>query len=265
VSCRRGLTAIGRTEAQESRAAEQAAILRRAYPEIDAGGFTRVSGTIEFYTRVNALLPERAAVLDFGAGRALWFHSYDPYSRSLRSLKGKTQTVVGVDVDPAVHENPVLTEAHLVAPGEPLPFGSDAFDLIVADYVFEHLSDPATAIAEFHRVLRRGGWVCARTPNLLHPIALAASLAPDRWHKHATSRLQVREQRDVFPTVYRLNTRRALRRSFPPSAWQLIIYGWTAEPAYFGQSRFLFSVMGVLDWVLPETCSANLFAFARKR
>jgi SAM-dependent methyltransferase len=247
------------------RAARQAAILRRAYPEIEAGGFTRVSGTIEFYTRVNALLPQHGAVLDFGAGRARWFNSDDPYSRRLRSLDGRVRKLAGVDMDPAVLENPVLTEAHVVAPGAPLPFEDGAFDLVLADYVFEHLGDPGSVIAEFHRVLRPGGWVCARTPNLLHPIGLAAYLAPQGWQRRATSRLQAREQRDVFPTTYRLNTRRALRRWFPPAAWRLIVYGWTAEPAYFGQSRLLFALMRMLDRALPETCSANLFAFARKR
>lgn len=250
--------------AQSARAARQAAILRDAYPEIEAGGFTRVSGTIEFYTRINALLPQRATILDFGAGRARWFDSYDPYSRRLRNLADRARSV-GVDVDPAVRENPVLSEAHVIAPGAPLPFEDGGFDLILADYVFEHLGDPGSVIAEFHRVLRPGGWVCARTPNLLHPVGLAAYLAPHRWQRRAASRLQAREQRDVFPTTYRLNTRGALRRWFPAPAWRLIVYGWTAEPAYFGQSRLLFTLMRLLDRALPEACSANLFAFARKR
>jgi SAM-dependent methyltransferase len=260
------IAALDQTETEAPpAAARQAAILRRAYPEIEAGGFTRVSGTIEFYTRVNALLPQHAAVLDFGAGRAAWFHSHDPYSLRLRTLRDRATRVVGVDVDPAVRENPALTEVHVIAPAEPLPFEEGVFDLILADCVFEHLGDPGGVIAEFHRVLRPGGWVCARTPNLLHPIGLAAYLAPHRWQRLATSRLQAREQRDVFPTTYRLNTRRALRRWFPPAAWRLIVYGWTAEPAYYGESRLLFALMRMLDRALPEACSANLFAFARKR
>ena len=252
-------------ETDDLRAARQAAILEHAYPEIEAGGFTRVSGTIEFYTRVNALLPQHGAVLDFGAGRARWYHRHDSYSRRLRSLETRASRVAGVDVDPAVRENPALTDAHVIAPGEPLPFAEETFDLIVADYVFEHLADPGAVIAEFRRVLRPGGWVCARTPNLLHPIGLAAYLAPHRWQRRAASRLQAREQRDVFPTTYRLNTRRALQRWFPAPAWRLIVYGWTAEPAYFGESRLLFTLMRMLDRTLPEACSANLFAFARKR
>jgi hypothetical protein len=43
--------------------------LETVFPEIKAGGFSRVDGTIAFYTRVQALCPDRATILDFGAGR----------------------------------------------------------------------------------------------------------------------------------------------------------------------------------------------------
>ena len=39
------------------------------FPEVGAGGFTSLDGTIEFYTRINALLDPAMTVLDFGAGR----------------------------------------------------------------------------------------------------------------------------------------------------------------------------------------------------
>ena len=38
------------------------------FPEVGAGGFTSLDGTIEFYTRINALLAPDMAVLDFGGG-----------------------------------------------------------------------------------------------------------------------------------------------------------------------------------------------------
>lgn len=39
------------------------------FPEIEVGGFTSIDGTIEFYTRISALLNPSMTVLDFGAGR----------------------------------------------------------------------------------------------------------------------------------------------------------------------------------------------------
>ena len=43
-------------------------IMAAWFPEIGAGGFTSLDGTIEFYTRINALLAQNMTVLDFGGG-----------------------------------------------------------------------------------------------------------------------------------------------------------------------------------------------------
>ncbi len=43
-------------------------IMASWFPEVGAGGFTSLDGTIEFYTRINALLASDMTVLDFGGG-----------------------------------------------------------------------------------------------------------------------------------------------------------------------------------------------------
>lgn len=47
---------------------ESAKIEAGWFPEVGAGGFTSLDGTIEFYTRINALLASDMTVLDFGGG-----------------------------------------------------------------------------------------------------------------------------------------------------------------------------------------------------
>jgi SAM-dependent methyltransferase len=46
-----------------------------------------------------------------------------------------------------------------------LPFPEASFDVVFAHAVFEHLSSPATALAELHRVLAPGGLVALRSPD----------------------------------------------------------------------------------------------------
>src|SRR5688572_23672212 len=46
-----------------------------------------------------------------------------------------------------------------------LPFPDSSFDVVFAHALFEHLSSPATALAEVRRVLSPGGLVALRSPD----------------------------------------------------------------------------------------------------
>ena len=49
---------------------------------------------------------------------------------------------------------------------ESLPFKDYSFDLLTAFDVIEHIEDDRTALGEFHRVIRPGGWMFIYTPAL---------------------------------------------------------------------------------------------------
>jgi SAM-dependent methyltransferase len=242
-------------------------MLQRFYPEVEAGGFSRVDGTIEFYTRVNALLAPEMTVLDFGAGRgAALKDDRCAYRRDLRRLKGKVGKVIGIDVDPVVRENSGLDKAHVIEPGAPLPLSDGSVDLVVADYVFEHIPDPETTACELDRVLRPGGWICARTPNRWGYVAVAASLIPERLHAAVLRRVQPgRKSEDVFPTVYRMNDRGTLRRLFPPLGFLDLSDAYSAEPSYMPHRAFLWRASMLFEAFCPEALKSNLFVFLRKR
>lgn len=65
--------------------------------------------------------------------------------------------LVGTDVFASPH-------TVLVADAHKLPFADGVFDGVWVQAVLEHVLEPATAVAEMHRVLRRGGLVYAETP-----------------------------------------------------------------------------------------------------
>jgi 2-polyprenyl-3-methyl-5-hydroxy-6-metoxy-1,4-benzoquinol methylase len=52
------------------------------------------------------------------------------------------------------------------------PFPNETFDLVVSDSTFEHVSDAEQVASELDRVLKPGGWICARTPNRHGYVAL---------------------------------------------------------------------------------------------
>lgn len=132
-------------------------------PERIAGGFTRDDGTVQFYTRVNSLVSSSTIVLDYGAGRGRQFDVPDPgYTQVLQNFQGRVAKVIGVDVEPAVHDHPHLDECHVIQPGAVLPLPPGSVDVVVADWVLEHLDRPGDFAQEMERAVAPGGWVCAR-------------------------------------------------------------------------------------------------------
>lgn len=117
--------------------------------------------------------------------------------------------------------------------------------------------------AEIDRLLKPGGWFCARTPHKLHYVALAASLMPERLEGWLLSKLQPgRKSKDVFPKVYRLNTLAQIRAAFPTYADSSFIY--RSEPSYTFGSRAIYLLMDALHRITPVVLSGNIFVFMRK-
>jgi SAM-dependent methyltransferase len=242
-------------------------IRREVYPEVGAGGFSSVDGIIEFYGRINAILTSEMTVIDFGAGRGK--DAVDDtvaYRRSLRRLKGKARTVIGADIDIAIAQNPSLDSAVLIQDSAPLPFATSSVDLVLSDYTFEHVNDPVAVAKEIDRVLKPEGWICARTPNRWGYIALGATIVPNRLHIAFLRFLQpARKAGDVFPTRYRLNTRKTLAELFPAELYDDYSYYYDPEPSYFGTSVVFNKIARTILKFVPLRCAALLMVFKQKK
>jgi SAM-dependent methyltransferase len=236
------------------------------FREVSAGGFSRIDGTVAFYQRVNALISPNSVVIDFGAGRgAAHFDDPSEYRRRLSNFKGRVSKVVGLDVDPAVMANPSLDEAFLFDADGHAPLPAATADIILSDHVFEHVGDPAHSAAEIDRLLKPGGWICARTPNRFGYIALANRLIPDPTSNWVLRTVQPgRKSEDVFRAFYRLNTPSTLLKFFPASCFEHFVYGWDPEPAYTANNRILYRAFLALQYLTPPPLKTILMVFIRK-
>lgn len=242
-------------------------ILSTWFPESGAGGFTSLDGTLEFYSRINALLSPAMVVLDFGAGRgAALTDGTIAFKKNLMSLRGKVMKVIACDVDDSVLENPGADEAVVIQPDLALPFEDQTFDMILCDFVFEHIADPELVSRELKRVLKPRGWLCARTPNKYCLISVATRLIRNSMHSRVLSVVQPeRRSFDVFPTKFRLNTRRDIQRWFRPEVFDDFTYRYEAEPSYFFNSSLIFALMLFINWLSPPVMKSGLFIFLRKK
>ena len=92
-----------------------------------------------------------------------------------------------------------------------IPYPDESFDLVLSTCVWEHLESSDLVFAEAFRVLKPGGVFVGKTPSRLHYVAIIASLTPHWFHEYINEK-RGRARHDTFPTYYRLNTPRAIRR-----------------------------------------------------
>ena len=84
------------------------------------------------------------------------------------------------------------------------------FDLVYANFVVEHLDDPAAAFGDWRRLLRPEGRVVIVTSNRASPAMALGARLPNRVRLGIKRRGAGAAERDVYPTRYRANTPSAL-------------------------------------------------------
>jgi len=227
------------------------------------GGFSTSDGTIDFYLRVQSLVNKHSVVLDLGAGRAGWFEDDKcEIRRTIRALKGKVSKVIAADVDEAVKSNRASDEQVLIKNGV-LGLEPGSVDVIVADYVLEHIDDVEGFYCQIDSILKPGGWFCARTPHKYNYISIISRMIKNSQHANVLKSAQPhRKEMDVFPTHYKMNTLGALDSIFRDYEKRSFIS--RSDPAYFFNNKFIFLVQKIAHGILPKEVSGNIFIFMRK-
>lgn len=106
-------------------------------------------------------LPEGSVIIDVGAG-----------------AKIKDPRIIAIDMVPYPNIS-IIADAHM------LPFENNSVDMVISENMLEHVRDPETVVAEFHRVLKPGGTIFVVTPFLL-----GFHSSPDDYHRWTTSGLR---------------------------------------------------------------------------
>jgi 2-polyprenyl-3-methyl-5-hydroxy-6-metoxy-1,4-benzoquinol methylase len=148
----------------------------------------------------------KTAILDVGCGKGnICPFPWDEYQE---------KRLVGLDVDDAASQNRNLDRFVLLrdqSDYQDWPLQGETFDLVLGRYVLEHVKVPAEFLANVRRSLKPGGQFLFLTPHLFHPAILASRALPHFIKQTILRITKNADLADVFPTYYRMNTKRALR------------------------------------------------------
>lgn len=189
-------------------------------------------------------------LLDAGCGRYLKF------SKEFADIA----QVVGIDLEATLQTHNARSPYGVRGNLERLPFPAETFDLVISRSVIEHLEQPRQVFQEFYRILKPGGRSILITPNKYDYVSLIAAFTPYNVHRALVSRIFQVPADDVYPTLYRANTRSKLAKEvtavgFREKSFQTINH----YPAYLFFSPTLFRI-GVL---YERLTSLNLFSALR--
>lgn len=213
---------------------------------------------------VERLIEPGCRWLDVGCGRSL----FPSNERLARLLAGRCGLLVGLDPDPTLAENPFVHErVHL--PIEEFQT-TRPFQVITLRMVAEHVQHPREFSRSLARCLAPGGRVVVYTVNRFSPVPLITSVVPFGLHNPAKRVLWGTEEKDTFPTFFRMNTRRRLKEVLESAGFRELFFTYLDDCRTTSGFRplqrlelALWRAMQSLGWRYPENCLLGVYELSR--
>lgn len=189
---------------------------------------------------INQATTAETRILDMGCG----------HGDFLKPVYDKTPHTYGVDPDKDALDKNTLIKNKVVGIVENLPFESNFFDLVVSEFVLEHLNNPDKAFREIYRVLKPGGRVVFLTPNVWNYNVWIIRMIPNSFHDFFTRKLYDRQEGDTYPVRYKINSVKKIAKTLEPIGFkksQVILNG---DPSYISFNRPLFALGRLFEKIL---------------
>ena len=228
------------------------------------GNFLQNDGTIDFYLRVRTIINENSNVLDYGAGRAKWYEDEECFTRKeIRYLRDDVKVLIAADIDSDVLKNRASHKQVIITKNILEHFEKESFDIIISDYVLEHVEDAENFKSNIDYLLKKGGMFCARTPHKYALVSIFAQLIPNYLHNFVLRFSQPeKKQIDTFDTKFKLNTLKSISKIF--NTYQNFSFIYKSNIAYHFNSKIIFNLFKFLNFVLPFGIGDNCFVFLKK-
>jgi ubiquinone/menaquinone biosynthesis C-methylase UbiE len=136
-----------------------------------------------------------------------------------------------------------------------LPFADGSFDIVTSNMVFEHLKEPDRQLAEIWRILSPGGLLVFHTMNTWGYVAMASRLIPEPVKAPIIYALERRKECDVFPTHYRINSRKKIECAAQETGFEVERISYLNSDAKFA----MFAPLALLELFYLRLLMLRLF------
>jgi SAM-dependent methyltransferase len=244
------------------------AVLQDKYGDLEAGGwaprqrirFGHLTPADWYEALLDAVVTPQTAWLDVGCGRDV----SPGNAATARRLADRCGKLVGLDPDANIDDNTFVHE-RLKMPIEAHPPGR-FYDLITMRMVAEHIEAPEVVANKLASMLLPGGRIVIYTPSRYSPSVCLAAHTP-LWVHHRLKRFLWRtEERDTFPTVYRMNTRPALRALFSAEGLSEEVFEYLGDcrsTARFKHLQYIelsaWKLLSRIGVTYPEACILGVY------
>lgn len=228
------------------------------------GKFSQIDSTLDFYLRIKTFLNKKSVVLDLGAGIGDWYNNdkKNPVLKKIMCLKNDVSKYIAADIDKAVLKNKT-SHNNILIKNNRIPLKNNSIDLIICDWVYEHIHDVKKFKSEIDRVLKKGGHVCARTPSRYSYIAFFSDILENTKLKSKILYLSQPSRKKFFKSYYNLNTKNKIYKIF--KNYNNNIFFDKSEPAYFFGKKFIYYTLYIMHSLLPRIFTSNLIIFSKKK
>ena len=195
--------------------------------------FHSTKSTLDVYDQILSSLcsPDRI-LLDEGCGKKSMVQRYT----------AKFKYSVGMDISPEAMAENAGFSAFVAGDASMLPFRDQVFDVVVSQWMIEHIRKIDEVVQEFGRVLKKGGSLVVVTNSKYHPMMFVSSILPTRfrdWMKLKIFPSYIEE--DTFPTYYKFNSLADIDRLLTRAGFEKRYASYHGAP-FFLFNKFLFKI-----------------------
>jgi len=203
---------------------------------------------------------KKVTVLDAGCGNGNYV---------IDEFRSQIDWAAGVDADTMSTRNNICLDEIKYSNLENIPYPDNEFDIVISAWVAEHLKNPEKVFHEIFRVLKKGGTLIMVTPNAHCWLVGLKKILGNGWiNKSVNKLIYGRKNIDVFPTFYRFNDAKNIKKMLTGIGYQKIAITLNYDPGYtsFNQISFRISYWKQKLWgkLFPELRNQHLIVTASK-